>query len=107
MLQIKTIAKDFQKDKEFDEQVNAAIAEGWELVKRELVDSPKYGDLILYAELEKYEEPEQEPAPIAYWGTTRDPHHPFRCSICGHLTHDPALTCPKCGAVMSDEEGKV
>lgn len=56
MLQIKTIAKRIDDAKEFDAEVNAAIAEGWVLVKREVLQPlahPTNGisRRMLYAEL--------------------------------------------------------
>ena len=54
MKQIKTIVIRLSSAEEFDRRVNAAIAEGWTLVKREPL-IPHSGDkyTMLYAELEK------------------------------------------------------
>lgn len=51
MKQIKTIAD--YKIKTFDEEVNAAIAEGWDLVKRDCHLVGRDRGPMLYAELEK------------------------------------------------------
>ena len=59
MLQIKTIKKPFNHTTEFDEEVNAALAEGWRLVKRDVVGPfPVKTEVfnvwvMLYAELER------------------------------------------------------
>lgn len=54
MKQIKTIKSRIDYDKDFDEKVNAAIAEGWELKRRELIPSYTTNSYtILYAELER------------------------------------------------------
>lgn len=105
MLQIKTIGNDFQKSDVFDKEVNDAIAEGWELVKRELVDSPKYGDLVLYAELEKEDEAETVEAPEP-WRLTRDPALPYRCPHCGYKTDLPGGQCPSCESYITWEDSE-
>lgn len=57
MKQIKTIMREIKLPEIFDKEVNAAIAEGWTLVKREVLqayDAPArihFG--LLYAELER------------------------------------------------------
>jgi hypothetical protein len=49
MLEIKTIIIDPVDSAKFDEQVNEALAEGWVLVRRDLLLKPN----ALYAELER------------------------------------------------------
>jgi len=58
-MQIKTISKKLEDAKEFDKLVNAALAQGWKLVKREALrplaqpnTADTYFVTILYAELE-------------------------------------------------------
>lgn len=57
MKQIKTIKRQLDASAEFDNEVNAAIAEGWTLTRREVL-SPMEGQSrifwhMLYAELER------------------------------------------------------
>ena len=57
-MEIKTIWEKVQDAPKFDERVNEALADGWELTKRELVVEPTYHDevfiyALLYAELVK------------------------------------------------------
>lgn len=49
MKQIKTIHHRIDESVKFDEEINAAITEGWQLTKREFVP----GYCMLYAELER------------------------------------------------------
>lgn len=64
-MKIKTIRKKLEYAEEFDAGVNAALADGWKLVKREVLrpfSQPGGGALahmMLYAELEK---PDEKPA---------------------------------------------
>lgn len=61
MKQIKTVIKLYSLVSEFDAEVNALLAEGWHLVKREFIQIPsEYSESfnrtmisVLYAELEK------------------------------------------------------
>jgi hypothetical protein len=57
MLQIKTIKCESKEEKKFDELVNAALAEGWRLTKREIIPPFSAAGYIafqlLYAELER------------------------------------------------------
>jgi hypothetical protein len=58
MKQIKTIKNRLDNTKMFDEEVNAAIAEGWELTRRDVIRPNAHpgGETsytMLYAELEK------------------------------------------------------
>lgn len=54
-MKIKTIARNFDHVNEFDRKVNEALAEGWHLVKREVIpgvsDNSENGRRLLYAEL--------------------------------------------------------
>ena len=115
MLQIKTITT--AEPAEFDELVNAAIADGWDLVKRDVLP-PFEGDTrfykrTFYAELEREEEePEEEEERqddfFAEWVLTRDPCKPYKCSFCGHRP-DPSKSlprsCPKCDKVIFKDGG--
>lgn len=65
-MEIKTIGKKFNAEgvKVFDIEVNAAMAEGWTLTKRERIDGYNLGknayqEPSLYAELVKLDEPEE------------------------------------------------
>lgn len=113
MLKIKTITT--AEPAEFDELVNAAIADGWDLVKRDVLP-PFEGDAwfykrTFYAELEREEEePEEEEVQddfFAEWVLTRDPVKPFKCSFCGHRPTPGNLpkSCPQCGKVIFDRGG--
>lgn len=59
MKKIKTIVNRLDNHEAFDEEVNAAIAQGWELKKREVLQpsaQPTEGHILtphLYAELER------------------------------------------------------
>lgn len=58
MKQIKTIKNRLDNEKDFDEEVNSAISEGWVLTKREVLipkaQAPnQYTYMMLYAELER------------------------------------------------------
>ena len=61
MKQIKTIKYQFDAAETFDKTVNAALAEGWTLTKREVLPPADLGDRVafrmLYAELEREEIP--------------------------------------------------
>ena len=116
MLQIKTITENTPDA--FDERVNAAIAEGWELVKRDVL--PPYEShgmahaRTYYAELEReVDEPEEEAEGeelFAHWVTTRDPLHPFACSCCGYRpTIENSLPgiCDRCKKMMFDTDGEL
>ena len=54
--QIKTIVWGIGYTEGFDEEVNKALEEGWTLVRRDVRES------ILYAELEKSDDPQEEPS---------------------------------------------
>lgn len=96
MIQIKTVID--LSSVRFDKEVNAALADGWELVRR-------YSDADGFiAELVKETEPETEPAS---WLITRDPSLPYRCPVCGHKTDLPADQCPSCESFITWEDSEV
>lgn len=71
MKQIKTIAKRLNYSAEFDAAVNEAIAEGWTLIERKVLQPPSqpsdgvYFHNMLYAELERFTEPDEcEDSPL-------------------------------------------
>lgn len=105
MLEIKTIWSELVYSNQFDAKVNEALAEGWELVRREaLPRRVEYGETLLYAELEKMTEAEEEEEPeddgLAEWVVSRNPSAPYRCNKCGHSTATPAPRCPGCERAM-------
>lgn len=68
-MQIKTIYEQLQDYETFDRDVNAALAEGWRLMKREHIPGytagNRYAGPILYAELVKLDEVEPtDPHPM-------------------------------------------
>lgn len=94
MKQIKTIMRNASAAEEFDAEVNKAIAEGWTLVKREVLRSYD-GEAnsfirMLYAELER------EEAPRACW-------------TCKHYKKDGDVPCARCDKNTLDkwEQGEV
>lgn len=116
MLQIKTI---IQHDHDgFDAEVNVAIAEGWELVKRDVLPPfESQGQAYrrtFYAELEReVDEPEEEDEGeelFAHWVTTRDPLKPFACSCCGYrptIENSLPSICDRCKKTMFDTDGEL
>lgn len=113
MLEIKTITRKVDNQKDFDAEVNKALAEGWELVKRELLppfEGPtRFWERALYAELERVTEDEEEEEPeddgAAEWIVSRNPSAPYRCNKCGHSTATPAPRCPGCDRTMVSYRG--
>ncbi len=104
MLEIKTITKTTAR--RFDEAVNEALAEGWELVRRECFITGSDLATTFYAELERMtEEPE-----VAYtidsarWVLTRNIHNPYRCNACGYTAKETWAVCPGCERVMVRDE---
>ena len=99
MLEIKTIVSNTTAD--FDHQVNNALTEGWEIVKRDCFGfdhTPLY-----YAELERIiDDPVEEDAPekvddnVSIWLITRNPKNPYKCSNCGYTANLPWGACPNC-----------
>lgn len=106
MLEIKTIIEPAFASEAFDTKVNLDIANGWELVRRDvLVPGDRDRGPILYAELEREVEPEEDEEPeddgTAEWKLSRTPALPFKCTACGHHSEDAPKTCPNCGRVMT------
>lgn len=110
MLEIKTIWGELVRSNQFDAEVNEALADGWELVRREVLPRRvEHSDTLIYAELERIvEEPEEVENPtddtVGVWLLSRDPHFPFKCSACGYKTHAPSVNCPDCNRLMETEE---
>ena len=105
MLEIKTIIGFIDKTEEFDEKVNTALADGWDLVKRDMPVAGVDHIPFYYAELERIvEEPEEDDDydMPAHWITTRNPSKPLRCSNCGYEETTPKPVCPNCIKVMED-----
>ena len=121
MLEIKTIAHPTAEREEFDAEVNKALAEGWELVRRDIIPpyegSTYVWERILYAELEREVETEEEDEDetddgSAKWVLSRNPAKPCRCSACGFEA--PAEwfmngaefpeECPNCGRYIRRTE---
>lgn len=91
MLQIKTIIDDHNNHYGafFDRKVNEALAEGWELKRRDLV--PRQSGFILYAELEKDDEEEDDRL----------------CETCAHQFKEPQeQPCVECDGDCSKWEPK-
>lgn len=105
MLEIKTIWSELAYSNQFDTKVNSALAEGWELVRRDVLPRQvEHSDTLLYAELERYTEESQEEEPedddLARWVfSRRNPLEPYHCSTCGYPA-DPSKAlpslCPNC-----------
>lgn len=104
MLEIKTITEN--NPIHFDNAVNDALAEGWELVRRECFITGSDRATTLYAELERIveEAEEEEDYFTAEWAISRDPHYPFKCSSCGCKSHEPVKNCPHCHKIMLGTE---
>lgn len=102
MIEIKTITDNTAYF--FDKEVNKALADGWNLVRRECFITGSDRATTLYAELErvveKTEEPVEEERLIATWKISRDPAYPYKCSSCGCKIQSPLTTCPHCHKVM-------
>ena len=71
-MKIKTISRNFDHVSEFDTEVNKALEEGWELVKRAVIQATteKYPRRLLYAELIQLD-PEPGPEQIEPWEALR------------------------------------
>ena len=84
MLEIKTIISQYVET--FDYSVNAALKEGWELVKRECFVTGSDRAITLYAELKRGVLPESECPELdgceaeARWKKHFNPVHPSHCS---------------------------
>lgn len=114
MLEIKTIAHPATEREEFDAEVNEALAEGWELVRRDIIPPyeglTRFWERAFYAELEREVAPEEEDegglGEDAYtsWQLTRDPFQPYRCEKCGFKDIIPRQDgCPNCGRFIVGE----
>lgn len=103
MLEIKTIIEPTAL--RFDSAVNDAIADGWDLVRRECFITGADRATTFYAELERIvDDPEEDDATLGltgHWEVTRNPREPYRCSECGHATNAQWPVCPKCNTVMA------
>ena len=110
MLEIKTISN--QSKLEFDAEVNAALRDGWELVKRDCLILGADRSPYLYAELERViDEPEDmeegeadDLDGTARWLISRNPQNPYKCSHCGYTANLPWGYCPNCKSVMLEAE---
>ena len=113
MLEIKTIIEAVKDAPQFDRAVNDALADGWALVRRDVIpaglpDSPR----LLYAELEQEVEVEEEDdeddeddAFTSWQLAKRNPVTPFRCEKCGFLSPEPLPNgCPNCGRAIRRTE---
>lgn len=103
MLAIKTITDHLST--RFDNAVNEALAEGWELVRRECFITGSDRATTFYAELERMIEVEEEEEELeddgtAEWKLSRDPLFPFRCTACGCKSQDALRACPHCKRIM-------
>lgn len=93
MLQIKTIKKRLDYAAAFDEEVNAALSDGWQLTKREVLHpGQEYVYFSLYAELERVIITEDE----------RD------CTNCRYGAQNGGEPCDSCDENLNDkwEEAK-
>lgn len=109
MLQIKTIFYKIDLYEKFDREVNEALADGWELVRRDvLVPHVQDRYTLLYAEFERdiaeEEEEDGEADTMAEWVFSRhNPLEPYHCSNCGGAADpDKPLPnlCPNCQKIM-------
>ena len=105
MLEIRTVTA--YTAGHFDDTVNEALAEGWDLVRRECFITGADRATTFYAELERIvEEPVEEtdtPCDFSRWIVKRgDPRNPFHCENCGYATNVEWATCPKCSASMGE-----
>lgn len=111
MLEIKTIARPATEKEEFDAEVNEALADGWELVRRDILPPyegvTRFWERVLYAELEREVAPEEAEEPedaFTSWIVTRDPIQPYRCEKCGFKDIVPRQDgCPNCGRYIRVE----
>lgn len=104
MIEIKTITA--ESPQYFDREVNKALAEGWELLRRECFITGSDRATTFYAEFERIvDEPEEvTPNNVGVWLISRDPHYPYKCSACGCKIQDPLVNCPHCHRLMEIEE---
>lgn len=110
MLEIRTVIVPTSLPGKFDNEVNALIKEGWELVRRDVLP-PYEGECStvrqsLYAEFERnIDEPEtdddeDEDTETGDWDIVRDPTRPYRCSKCGYKATIKWPRCPSCNKLM-------
>lgn len=90
-MKIKTIRKRLDYAVNFDKEVNDALAEGWHLAKREVLDGRQLGPdafqhRMLYAEMVRLD-PEPEPQEIDPMEAAHAVH--AECS-----KHESCTTCP-------------
>lgn len=111
MLEIKTIIRSTREMDQYDAEVNEAIRDGWVLVRRDVLQPfegmTKLWDRILYAELEREVEEDEEEIEVdgvAQWRISRNPRTPYKCSACGAECEDPLKFCPRCGRGMVERE---
>jgi hypothetical protein len=106
MLEIKTIIA--LTAGHFDDTVNEALTEGWELVRRECFVTGADRVTTFYAELERMvEEPEDEDDAdegLSEWKISRDPAYPYKCVACGCKSHQALKNCPFCNRIMINPE---
>ena len=102
MLEIKTITDNTAYF--FDKAVNEALAEGWDLVRRECFITGSDRATTLYAELERIVDEVEETSDVGHWIVTRNPHAPYKCSKCGYTAKGPWRSCPECDSIMRDGE---
>ena len=104
MIEIKTITGTTAQS--FDQEVNGALIDGWELVRRECFITGSDRAMTLYAELERFtaEPVDYDAETEASWELTRSPRNPYRCSECGYTANEQWSTCPGCGRTMRGNE---
>ena len=101
MLEIKTITEN--QPHYFDNKVNEALGEGWDLVRRECFITGSDRATTFYAELERVieeDEAEDTSTEYAHWEITRNPRNPYRCSACGYTANEQWCVCPECERIM-------
>lgn len=82
----------------FDDQVNQALKNGYQLVKRELVPAPHLDDTVYYAELvlpdepDEPEEPEEQESPVPF--TPLGALHVIQDACFGTNDKDCLYKCP-------------
>lgn len=99
-MEIKTIVYSFVGSRAFDANVNAAMAEGWRLTRREVFPD---GDGLLYAELVKLSD-EDELSPTPEPPTWQEAVEVLRdtCASVPGCTDCPALHW--CAKVVDDDD---
>lgn len=115
MKEIRTIKNSLENAATFDAEVNRALAEGWRLVRRDVLapyvatveERTNVWSRLLYAELEREVEAEDETAPneSAEWELSGHPSFPYECSACHTQVPDRLARCPWCHRLMENAEG--